>query len=118
MTNKEIIVAINNINEFAGAEREAKTSKLPLSSELIVMENLNMLMEAYKPYMLTLNNINAKYTEEDLKNLNMAIKKNEEIAELQNTDRKDVKIKKKIKKSDFKEGTLLYDIMLLDFMEK
>lgn len=118
MTNREIIVAINNINEFANTERESKAAKLPLNAEMTVMENLSMLTNAYKSYDMTLASINARYTADDLKDFNTSVKKNSEINELQVMERSDVKITKKIKKSDFKEGALLSDIMLLEFMEE
>lgn len=115
MKNREIIAAINNINEFASIERESKTAKLPIAAEFTVMENLSMLKSAYDSYALTLDSIRARHTVNIEYQEGTSEEMQSEINELLNTERDGITVKK-INKSDFKDGTLLSDMMLLEFM--
>lgn len=111
MKNIEIVNALNNLNAFVERQRAQGTTLLSVGGQFAIKANEKALMEEYKPYEATLNEIKEKYNLEDKDEMEKA---NAELKELMEID---VEVSlRKVHEEDFKDGATIDDIILLDFM--
>jgi hypothetical protein len=100
MTNQEIVNGLNGIAKFMNIENENGTALLSVKGEYAVHINRKKLMDAYAPYVETLEQIKDN-REEIGKLLNETV----EIADF-----------RKITEDDFKDGITLEAMQALEFM--
>lgn len=109
MKNIEIVNALNNLISFVDAQKRSNTALLSVKGQFAIKSNERALLDKYKPYEDTLNEIKEKYegkneTEECFN----------EMKELMNIE-VDVELRK-VSEDDFKDGVTIEEIMMLDFM--
>ena len=106
MKNKEIIVALNNVATFQKKQQE-KGTLLDVKGQYYLKKNRDELLNAYKPYEETMNEIkeNDALSEDE---------KNKQIKELLEVE---VEISiQKIGLDNLKDGIVVEEIDMLEFM--
>lgn len=103
MKNIEIVQALKCLQSFVERQRATETSLLSVKGQFAIKSNNNALIEKYKPYEETL--------EELRKEENVDPEKVQELFDIE----VDVELRT-ISEDDFKDGCTIDDILLLEFM--